>query len=145
MIEALMYIGIGLLVGCLIGLAIIPLVHDRAVRLTVRRMEATLPRSFTEIQADKDLLRADFAVSTRRLEILIEQLRTRSVSQLVELSRKTDLINRLKSQRDALKVEILGLNAQLAAAKKERNIPYDRKRTHVPAVLRHWIPQRLLH
>jgi hypothetical protein len=40
MVESIMYIGIGLLSGCLIGVAVMPLVHDRAVRLTVRRLEA---------------------------------------------------------------------------------------------------------
>ena len=45
MIEASMYLGIGLLFGALIGLVLIPLVHARAVRLTARRLEAVLPES----------------------------------------------------------------------------------------------------
>src|SRR5262245_44768339 len=105
MIETAMYIGIGLLTGCLIAVAVIPLVHERAVRLTVRRLEASLPHSITEIRARNDLLRAEFAMSTRRLEILIEQLRTKTANQLGELSRRGDAINRLKLQRDGLKVE----------------------------------------
>ena len=40
MIEPIMYFGIGFLVAALIGLVVGPLVHGRAVRLTMRRLEA---------------------------------------------------------------------------------------------------------
>jgi len=68
MIETIMYVGIGLLFGCLLAVAIVPLVHNRAVRLTAKRLEG-LPQSIAEIQVDKDLLRAEFAMSARRFEI----------------------------------------------------------------------------
>ena len=96
MIEPIMYFGIGFLVAALIGLVVIPLVHGRAVRLTMRRLEAATPLSMAEIQADKDQLRAEFAMSTRRLEMSVEPLKTRSTSQLAELGKKGDAINRLK-------------------------------------------------
>jgi chromosome segregation ATPase len=96
MIEPIMYFGIGFLAAALLGLIIVPLVHARAVRLTVQRMEAATPLSLAEIQADKDQLRADFARSTRRLELDIERLTTRSASQLAELGTKTDALQRLK-------------------------------------------------
>jgi uncharacterized membrane protein YccC len=41
MIEPIMYSGIGFLVAILIALLVIPLVHRRAERLTMRRLEAT--------------------------------------------------------------------------------------------------------
>ena len=148
MIETLMYIGIGLLTGCLIGLAIVPLVHDRAVRLTIRRMERALPKSIKEIEADKDLLRADFAMSTRRLELSNEQLRNKTASQLAELGRKSDILNRLKAQRDVLKVEVFGLKTQIAALKKRLDRDREESRPkahHVGAMLRQWIPHRVHH
>lgn len=148
MIEVLMYTGIGLLAGCLIGLAVIPLVHERAVRLTIRRMERALPHSIEEIQADKDLLRADFAMSTRRLELSIEQLRNRTASQFAELGRKSDVINRLKTQREVLKVEVLGLKAEIAALKRRpdqwRAEPRA-KVNYVGAMLRQWVPHKVHH
>ena len=119
MIETAMYIGIGLLTGCLIAVAVVPLVHERAVRLTVRRLEASLPHSITEIEADKDLLRAEFAMSTRRLELKVEQLTNKTANQLIELGRRGDVINRLKLQRDSLKVELMRATAEIAALRKE--------------------------
>jgi hypothetical protein len=69
MIEPIMYLAIGFLLSMLVGLMIVPLVHNRAVRLTTRRLEAATPLSMAEIQADKDQLRAEFAMSARRLEM----------------------------------------------------------------------------
>ena len=112
MIEPIMYFGIGFLVAALIGLVVIPLVHGRAVRLTMRRLEAATPLSMAEIQADKDQLRAEFAMSTRRLEMSVEQLKNRTTSQLAELSKKTDAINRLKVELGEKTATIFALEAR---------------------------------
>jgi chromosome segregation ATPase len=106
MIESIMYFTIGFFVAGLTVLVVVPAVHGRAVRLTTRRLEAALPVSMAEVRADKDLLRAEFATATRRLEIKIEQLTTNSASQLAELGRKSDAINRLKIERDALRDQL---------------------------------------
>ncbi len=96
MIESIMYFGIGFLCAALLGLVIVPLVHNRAVRLTVRRVEAAAPVSIAEVQADKDQLRAEYAMATRRLELTIEQLKAEATAQLGELGRKTEAITILK-------------------------------------------------
>jgi chromosome segregation ATPase len=112
MIEPIMYFGIGFLVAALIGLVVIPLVHGRAVRLTMRRLEAATPLSMAEIQADKDQLRAEFAMSTRRLEMSVEQLKTKTTSQLAELGKKGDAINRLKMELGEKTATIFALEAR---------------------------------
>ncbi len=112
MIEPIMFFGIGFLVAALIGLVVIPLVHGRAVRLTMRRLEAATPLSMAEIQADKDQLRAEFAMSTRRLEMSVEQLKTKSTSQLAELGKKGDAINRLKLELGEKTAAIFALESR---------------------------------
>jgi len=82
MIEQIMYLAIGFLVALLLALMIAPLVHNRAVRLTTKRLEAATPLSMAEIQADKDQLRAEFAMSTRRLELSVEQMKAKTTSHL---------------------------------------------------------------
>src|SRR5918994_6235117 len=104
MIETIMYMSIGFLVAGLIGLVIVPLVHGRAVRLTKRRLEAAIPQGLEEIHADKDLLRAEFAMSTRRFEMMIEELRNKKANQLVQLGEKSDVINRLNLELNTIKV-----------------------------------------
>src|SRR5262249_48207640 len=92
----IMFVGIGFLAASLLVIGVIPLVHGRAVRLTTRRLEALTPMSMAEIQADKDQLRAEFAMSTRRLEMSVEQMKARTTTQLAELSKKGDAVGRLK-------------------------------------------------
>src|ERR1700687_5419459 len=98
MIEPIMFIGIGFLVAGLLVIGVIPMVHARAVRLTQRRLRAMTPMSMAEIQADKDQLRAEFAMSTRRLEMSVEQMKAKTSSQLAELGKKSDAINQLKKE-----------------------------------------------
>ncbi len=112
MIEPIMYFGIGFLAAALFGLVLVPLVHNRAVRLTMKRLEAATPLSLAEIQADKDQLRAEFAMSTRRLEMSVEQLKAKSTSQLAELGKKGDAINRLKMELGEKTATIFALEAR---------------------------------
>jgi len=115
MIEFAMYFGIGLLLGALIGLVLVPLVHGRAVRLTTRQLRAELPESIFEVQAEKDLLRAEFAMSTRRLEVTIEELMNKTARQMVELARKDEIIDKLKFERTSQQIEIITLKGQVGS------------------------------
>ena len=65
------------LIASLVALAVMPAVWGRAVRLTKKRIEAATPITMAEFRADKDQLRAEFALSTRRLEMNVEALRKR--------------------------------------------------------------------
>jgi len=119
MIEPIMYLAIGFLVSMLCGLMIVPLVHNRAVRLTTRRLEAATPLSMAEIQADKDQLRAEFAMSARRLEMSVDQLKNRTTSQLADLGKKTDAINRMKIELGEKNATIFSLEAREKAVKEQ--------------------------
>src|ERR1700740_3451899 len=119
MIEPIMYLAIGFLLSMLCGLMIVPLVHNRAVRLTTRRLEAATPLSMAEIQADKDQLRAEFAMSARRLEMSVEQLKNKTTSQLAELGKKSDAINRMKIELGEKNATIFGLEAREKAVKEQ--------------------------
>ena len=119
MIEPAMFFGIGFLFASLLGIVLIPLVHSRAVRLTMRRLEAATPLSMAEIQADKDQLRAEFAMSTRRLEISVEQMKAKTTNQLAELGKKSDAINRLKTELGEKTTTIFALEAREKALKDQ--------------------------
>jgi chromosome segregation ATPase len=114
-----MYLAIGFLVSMLFGLMIVPLVHNRAVRLTTKRMEAATPLSMAEIQADKDQLRAEFAMSARRLEMNVDQLKNKTTSQLAELGKKSDAINRMKLELGEKNATIFSLEAREKAVKEQ--------------------------
>jgi chromosome segregation ATPase len=112
MVEPIMFVGIGFLVAGLLVIGVIPLVHARAVRLTMRRLEALTPVSMAEIQADKDQLRAEFAMSTRRLEMSVEQMKAKTTNQLADIGKKSDAIGRLKIELGEKNAALLALEAK---------------------------------
>jgi chromosome segregation ATPase len=112
MIEPIMFVGIGFLVAGLLVIGVIPLVHARAVRLTMRRLEALTPLSMAEIQADKDQLRAEFAMSTRRLEMSVEQMKAKTTGQLAEIGKKSEAVGRLKLELGEKTAALFALEAK---------------------------------
>src|SRR6202521_4282915 len=122
MVEPIMYLAIGFLVSMLLGLMIVPLVHNRAVRLTTKRMEAATPLSMSRIQADKDKLRAEFAMSARRLEMNVDQLKNKTTSQLAELGKKSDAINRMMLELGEKIAAIFSLEAREKAVKEQMRV-----------------------
>src|SRR5215469_5777833 len=119
MIEPIMYIGIGFLVAGLLVIGFIPMVHARAVRLTQRRLEAMTPMSMAEIHAEKDQLRAEFAMSTRRLEMSVEQMKAKTSTQLAEIGKKSDAIGRLKLELGEKSAALLAAEARVNAMSEE--------------------------
>lgn len=109
-VENLMYFALGFLGAGLLALMIMPSIWNRAVRLTKRRIEAATPMTMSEFRADKDQLRAEFAVTSRRLEMVIEQLRARIATHLAELDRKKTELAEMRAERD----EQLSISRELA-------------------------------
>jgi chromosome segregation ATPase len=112
MIESIMYIGIGFLIAGLLVIGVIPLVHARAVRLTMRRLEADNPLSMAEIAAEKDQLRAEFAMAMSRLEMTVEQLKAKTTNQLAEIGKNNEAIGRIKFELSEKTAALLALEAK---------------------------------
>ncbi|MBC8050555.1 MAG: hypothetical protein H7X92_10485 [Chitinophagales bacterium] len=86
MILYLMLVALGFFLACFLFVLIAPSFWSRAVRLTRRRMESTMPLTISEIEAEKDQLRASFAVKIRRLEAALGKAKAKSSQQLVDIS-----------------------------------------------------------
>jgi len=112
MIEAIMFFSLGFLGAALIALVLLSAVWHRAVRLTTKRIEGAIPVSMVEIQADKDQLRAEFAMSTRRLENSVEQLKFKTTEQLAEIGRKSESIRLMKGEVEEKTARTTALDAQ---------------------------------
>jgi chromosome segregation ATPase len=113
--ESIMYFAIGFLAAALSLLVVVPLVHGRAVRLATRRLEDAIPPSVAELLADKDVLRAKSPTLARRLEIMVEEFKTSSTSQLAELARREAETNQLKLELGALRDQLRATEEQCAA------------------------------
>ena len=91
MVESVMLVAAGFLAASLLALMLAPVQWRRAVRLTELRIRSKTPLSMAEIQADKDRLRAEFALELRRLEKALEKLKDEDASKRAEIARTTEL------------------------------------------------------
>ena len=128
-----MYFALGLLTAGLLVLTVAPAIWRRAIRLTRARVEATVPMSLAEIQADKDQLRAEYAVATRRLELNAESAERRAAERTIEvnllraeithmtgdLSAKTIAISSLEQRLKDLAAAFAGAEERIGATRTE--------------------------
>jgi hypothetical protein len=101
-----MLLALGFLVASLLGLLLASAFWSRAVRLTTARIKQSLPVSEQEIQADRDRLRAEYAVKVHKLETNLEQAKLTRARQLVELNRRDASISTLETNLGSLKAEL---------------------------------------
>jgi len=113
MLSTLMLVGLGFLTASLVALLIVPWVWRRAVKVTGRRLQFAAPDSVVEIQADRDQLRAEHALSTRKLEIRLQELKEKLAHQAVERSEHMVLTDRLNLELENKDKEIAGRDNQI--------------------------------
>lgn len=114
MIQNILFASLGFLCAGLLALIAAPALWRRAAALERKRMEATLPLSFDEMQAEKDRVRADFAMSVRRLEMNVESLKEKSASQRIEIDRARQELRDAAGECDRLNVALTGLQQEAA-------------------------------
>src|SRR3954453_10354532 len=108
----MMIFALGFVAASLIALLTIPAINARAERLARRRAEALFPMSISELSAEKDHLRAEFAVLQRRIERKAEEAQAVKYQSMDELGRRALRI-------DALETELAGRDATLAGVQKD--------------------------
>ncbi|MCJ2034714.1 hypothetical protein [Methylobacterium sp. J-068] len=99
-----MIFALGFLAASLFALLLLPAVNARAARLSQRRIEARLPLSISEVAAEKDYLRAQFAVAQRRLERKVEAVNAHRHADLAAIGARTleaAALTRTVESRDA--------------------------------------------
>jgi chromosome segregation ATPase len=96
-IESIMIFALGFVAASLIALLIIPAINARAERLARRRAETLFPMSISELTADKDHLRAEFAVMQRRIERKAEEALAAKHESMEELGRRAIRIEALEA------------------------------------------------
>ena len=106
MIEWLMFGALGFLLGCLLALMLAPPLWNRAVKLTTRRLEATMPMSLIDIQADKDQLRAAFAIELRKVEVALDKAKQKATRELIEANKRRVEIQVLSTEIGTIKGQL---------------------------------------
>jgi hypothetical protein len=115
MIELGMYVALGFLAASLIALLMSRPLWRRAVRLTTLRLESTLPMSRADMEADKDELRAQYAIKLRNFELALEKEKAKSTRYLVDR-------NKSRAAAQSLNRTVAGLKAELAERDNQINV-----------------------
>lgn len=106
MIQSLMLVLLGFSACGLITLLLAPAYWARAVRLTRARVQDTLPVTEAEFRADKDRLRAQYAIRVHQLQSQVEQAKLSAARQLIDLNRRDARISALESQAVSLEANL---------------------------------------
>ncbi|WP_417412601.1 hypothetical protein [Hoeflea sp.] len=113
MIEFVLLFALGFLAAALVALIVAPVIHRRVVKLTERRIRASVPLSVAEIRAEKDMARAAFAAENARLSVDLKHNRD-------QLTESTARVTRLSNELVAIRAE--KLNAETLLEERDGNI-----------------------
>lgn len=109
MIQSALFFVLGFLGAGLLALLLAPAIWRRAVVLTRRQVEASLPLTLHEIQAHKDGLRAEHAMAVRKLEMTIKALKEKAVAHMIEAGGLRDELVHVRRRMVELESELAGL------------------------------------
>ena len=111
-----MIFALGFLSAGLLTLLFLPAIWRRALRLSRRRLEQNLPLSMAEVAAERDQLRAEFAIERRRIEQANEALVETRARDLSELGRRGARIAALSSELETIGARVRNLESTLTLA-----------------------------
>ena len=90
--------GFGFFLAVLLIIGAKALARSWLFRFARRRLESAAPNLMAEIEADMGELHAQIAVATRRLETSVEQMKSKTTSQLSEIGKSSEAIARLRAE-----------------------------------------------
>ena len=143
-IETIMLIVLGFAVALLIAMFLGKLLWGQAIGLGKRRSRRDDPATIAGLQADKDRLRAERAMLERKLELRLNDLKTRLAEQSAEVSRNRNRVERLADEINERDNTIAKANKEIANL-KEQMVPLEQelvKRTHAAQKLKEEIRER---
>lgn len=114
-----MYIMLGVFVTLLLMLLIVPMIWRRVVRLTRKRMMAEMPMSYSELQAEKDQVRAEMAIDLRKQEVIADRRQDELANKAIRIDRLNKAIEERDAQIASHLETIEGLSLSLTSQKDE--------------------------
>ena len=118
-IEWAMWFALGFLTAGIFALVVMGAVWRRAVRLTSRRIAASMPADVDAVRAEVDLIRARHAREGRRFELALADLRRRNADERIDVGRGRVEADRLRQALDAEAEVRRAAEAEVAARTAE--------------------------
>jgi uncharacterized coiled-coil protein SlyX len=101
-----MLVTLGTLLAALALLFLMPAYRRRIERFTTEQIKRSLPITENEIRADKDRLRAEFALEVHKLESRLEEAAVTAARQAVEVNRRDAKITELEQLLATRKTDV---------------------------------------
>ena len=98
--ETLMLVALGFVLALIVALLFGRAIWNVAITLGARRNAKNVPVQMLELQADRDRLRAEHAMMSRKLELRLEDIKARMTEQMAEVSRSRNRVQSLAQQLD---------------------------------------------
>lgn len=114
-----MLVALGFVAALMVGLLVVRGLWSYAVGLGRRRVERRAPSHIAELKADRDRLKAEFAMQGRRLQLRLDDLKTRMAEQMAEASRNRNRIEQLASELGRRDEEISKRDAEIDALRAQ--------------------------
>ena len=112
MIQSVLVFALGFLVAAALALMAAPALWRRAGRHERKRIEASMPLSREELQAEIDAVRAEYAMAMRRLEMKAEAVKKKAAQDLVEINLLREQVHSLEMRCAESDEALAGLNAE---------------------------------
>lgn len=112
-----MFFALGFFVAGFIAVLLTSALNQRAERLANRRMRAMFPVSLEEVAAERDHMRAEFAVATRNMERKQTRLHEEKAAALGDAGKQLSFANALKRELDDARGKVSMLEATQADLK----------------------------
>jgi len=105
-IQTAMLVLLGALGAGLAVFLLAPLYRRRVERLAIDRLKRAMPLTETEIAADRDRLRATFAIRIHKLALKAREAEITGARQLIELNRRDARIGDLEREMEGLRAQL---------------------------------------
>ena len=119
MVQTALLFAFGFLTAAFMALAVGPAIWRRSAELTRKRIEASLPLTLNELNADKDQQRAEFAIALRKVEAKAKSLQEKVTGQQIDVAANRERVRQYMAERDASEQKSQALDAELAKTAKD--------------------------
>lgn len=119
-VEIIMYVALGFGTAALIALLLGRLLWTLAVGVGRRRVQRTAPPpTVAGLQAERNQLRAEYAMLARRVEVRLDDLKLQVAEQMAEVSRSRNRIERLSAEIGKREAALSEREGEIARLKEQ--------------------------
>jgi hypothetical protein len=112
--ETTLLIVLGFAIATFLALLAGRLAWKLALRLGAKRAQRNIPATVVDLQSDRDRLRAEQAILSRKIEVRLDEMKMRLAEQTAEVTRNRNRVETLMQQNAALEQSAASRDSEIA-------------------------------